>query len=753
MRIVKLILSALLFSQLLWAGADAELKRKFTDAEIFFADSNYASALPLYLDILNSKTDNANLKYKIGVCYLHSSNEKNKAFEYLDFATKNTSDNCDESSFKEKNAPVICFKYYADALLLNYRPKDALTYYERFKEYIPDNDKVMITEVTQKMEYCYNAIELMKYPKNYIIKNLGQKVNSKFADYSAVISADESVLAFTSRREGTSGGKMDFRDNLFFEDIYISAKNDTTWNDAKNIGAPINTAGHEATVAISVDGQQILIYKDDQGDGNIYTTSLSGDIWSTPQKLNDFIDSKSWEPSACFTADGRTIYFVSNRKGGYGGRDIYRCVLLPNNQWSFPLNMGPDVNTPFDEDAPFMHPDGVTLFFSSKGHKSMGGFDIFYVTKTETGWEKPTNIGYPINTTDDDLFYVLSASGKHAYYSANKPEGFGDKDIYVISYDTIAVDPVVLVKGFVTANGSENVPEDTKITLFDPETGNIIQEIKPNKSTGKYLFTMNTVKGKKNYILKYEAPGYKTTSEPFDIDVQSSYQEIERPVDLRRVNIMPMGIGALSVYGKIADMENNVIKGGRVVVTNLTTGKVDTLINANKTTGVYNFIIKKGNNYNVSFEADGYLFHTENIQLPKEEGTTELEKNIQLDKIKQGAKIILNNIFFDNAKATLRKESMSELDKLLAFLKTNSAITIELSGHTDSNGNDNANLKLSQDRAQAVVSYLIKNGIDKSRLVAKGYGETQPIAPNMGADGKPEKKNMQLNRRVEMKIL
>ena len=298
-----------------------ELKKKFEKGEAYFLDSNYTKALPVFLSLLEADKENANLNYKVGVCYLSSALGHKKAIAHLEKASMDISEKYKESSYKERHAPVSAILYLGDAYHLNYRLDEAIVTYKRFLSYIDDSDKSTIHMVNRKIEVCNNAKEFLLAPVEFQIQNLGGSVNSAYADYSPVIAADQSVLIFTSRRSGSTGGKLDENGN-FFEDIYICYKTDSGWAEAKNIGKPINTDGHEATIGTSVDGQQLFIYKDDNGDGNIYSTQLKGDEWSEPVKMTSNINSKYWEPSASLSADGNTFYFVSDTLNGFGGRDI-----------------------------------------------------------------------------------------------------------------------------------------------------------------------------------------------------------------------------------------------------------------------------------------------------------------------------------------------------------------------------------------------------------------------------------------------
>jgi outer membrane protein OmpA-like peptidoglycan-associated protein/tetratricopeptide (TPR) repeat protein len=614
--------------------------------------AGYSKALPLFLELYKIDPSNMNLAFKIGVCYQSSKKESAKAIPYFSKATTSVTDNYNGSSFKEKNAPFVSYKFMGDAYHLNYEFDKAIEAYNKIIFVIQDNNKnkEAIAETKHKIEICKNGKILVANPTHIKIQNLGNEINSSFADYSPVISADQKTIFFTSRRPETTGGQKDEEGNNM-EDIYMSAKTEKGWSKALNIGTDINTEWHEATVGISPDGQTILIYKDDNGDGNIYTTSLDGDRWSKPVKLNDNINSKYWEPSAFISADGRTLYFTSDRPGGFGGRDLYSSHRDFDGDWEKAVNMGANINTPFDEDAPFIHPDGVTLSFSSNGHNTMGGFDIFTSLSSDEGnWSEPVNVGYPINTTDDDIYYVVSPDNRKAYFSSFREGGIGEKDNYSGTFLDRKETPLTLVKGTVNDESGKAAKKVT-ITVTDNETGQVKGRYSSNSKTGEFLF-----------------------------------------------------------------------------------------------------ILTPGKNYNITYQSEGHLFYSENIEIPKKSNYYEIKKEVNLNPIVVGSKIILNNIFFDFDKATLRPLSNVELNNLVLLLKSNPNLQVEISGHTDSKGDDAYNQKLSEERAQAVVDNLIKAGISADKMKAKGYGKTRPVSNNKKANGADNPLGRQLNRRVEFTI-
>jgi outer membrane protein OmpA-like peptidoglycan-associated protein len=669
MKILNIFLLSFLLvvSNLAAQHANADFEKEFDRAEKIFSKvyqdgkdealtnsrGAYVQLIPIYIELYKQEPDNMNIAFKLGVCYLSSRSERASAITYFSKATTAVSADHKGSSDKEKHAPLIAWKFLGDAYHLDYQFDKAIEAYGKFINVMAENkntDKVLLSATNRKIEMCKTGKSLVANPVKVKIENLGATVNSPYGDYSMVLSADQNTLFFTSRRLESTGGQKDEEGNPM-EDIYMSAKTKTGWSKATNIGGPINSEWHEATVGISPDGQMILIYKDDNGDGNIYSTSLDGDVWSAPVKLNDNINTKYWEPSAFISADGRTLYFTSDKPGGLGGRDLYTSKLTAEGDWGVAVNMGPHINTPYDEDAPFIHPDGVTLSFGSNGHNTMGGFDIFTSLLSGDGtWSEPVNVGYPINTTYDDIFFIISPDGRNAYFSSFREDGFGEKDNYMATFPGRKQTPLALISGSVIDEAGMPA-KNVNITVTDNETGQVVGVYHTNNKTGKFLF-----------------------------------------------------------------------------------------------------ILTPGKNYNITYQSQGNLFYSENIEVPKDASYYELNVAVKLNPIVVGSKITLNNIFFDFDKATLRPLSNVELKNLVQLMKSNPTMKVEIAGHTDSKGDEAYNQKLSEERAQAVVNYLIAAGIDPNRMKAKGYGKKVPVSANKKADGSDNPAGRQLNRRVELTI-
>lgn len=519
-----------------FASVPKGARQKIVQGDTYFAVDDYDNALKPYLEAFKLDPSNANLCFKIGVCCLNISSQKRNAENYLFIASNNVSENYRVGSVKERHAPVTAYYYYGQALHLAGKFDDAIAAFEKNKTYVDPADAKTLDEINLRITWCNNAKMLTADPVNIKIENAGAGVNTEFPEYSAVISADDRTLSFTSRRPATTGGQKDTRDGMYFEDIYISTKDENGhWGKAIPMGNNINTSGHEATIGLSADGQKLFIYKDDAGDGNIYASQLKGNDWLTPQKLTENINSKSHEPSACVTPDGNTLYFTSNRPGGFGGYDIYRCVRLPNGEWSKPINIGGKINSKYDEDAPAILADGKTLYFASNGERSMGGFDIlFSVYSDVNGWCNPINVGYPVNSTDDDLFFVPTPDDKHAYYSsANTPNGFGDKDICYLTFPEKEETKLTVLEGEITSIYG-GIPENTVITVTDVATGEMIGTYVPNILTGRYVIVLPPGR---NYSITYEASDYLYQSDNINIADSTAFQVIDRPVALEPLKV------------------------------------------------------------------------------------------------------------------------------------------------------------------------------------------------------------------------
>lgn len=484
-------------------------------------------------------------------------------------------------------------------------------------------------------------------PIPFTPQNMGKMINTPYDEYLPALTADEQTLVITRKepRKSTTSAMTPEE-----EDFYISTLDTNgNWTMAERVSEPLNSNDNEGAQCISQDGRFIVFTicgEGGLGSCDLYWSKKIGDRWSKPRNLGAAVNSRYWDSQPSFSIDGKTLYFTSNRPGGKGGKDIWKTTLNENGRWNKAVNLGNSINTTQDETCPFIHYDDQTLYFASNGHIGMGGFDIFYSRKlNDTTWSMPTNIGYPINTSGEEMNLIVGASGNTAIFSSDKLDGYGGQDLYSFElYEDARPVPTTYMKGIV----------------FDEKTNQ-----------------------------------------------------------------------RLAADFKIIDLENE----NEVVSAT-----------ADPVTGSFLISLPVNKNYALNVSMDGYLFHSENIELLSGTPDEPFLKNVGMKQLSVGESVVLKNVFFETNKYDLKDESRVELMKLHSFMQNNPAVSIEISGHTDNVGNDNDNQTLSENRAQAIYNFLIENGIEADRLSYKGYGETQPIDTNDTEEGRAN------NRRSEFKI-
>lgn len=529
----------LLVFSLILVSAKAQLptgsyKDYFKEGSFLMLEENYDLALKNFQRAYEMDSSSANINYNVGVCLLKSSNEKSRAETFLARTVGKITKNYKMDDPTEKDVPPLAHFYYGQALHVNYKFDEAIDQYAKFASYI-GSDKGWKKDIDYYKRQSEFAKTVVTTPLNVQISNLGDSVNSEYPDFSPVLSADERTLIYTTRRPSSTGGEKT-ADGQYYEDIVVSYKDDKgVWTKPQPLSTLVNTNGHEASVNLSPDGQTLIVYKSD-GGGDIFYSTWDGKQWTSLQQFGSDLNTKYWESHACLTNDGNTIYFVSDRPGGFGGRDIYRCVKLPNGMWSKALNVGPIINTEYDEDGSFMHPDGKTFFFASKGHKTMGGFDImFSILDEDNKFTEPFNLWHPINTPDDDVFYTTSPDGKRAYFSSAKEGGYGEKDIYLISIPGAQEKPLALFKGQIMAAPGETLPEDIQIVVRDKNTGELVGTYRPKLINGTFSTILPPGK---EYNFSYQSDGNEFYNEDVYVTNELSYQEIKKEITLEPVKLL-----------------------------------------------------------------------------------------------------------------------------------------------------------------------------------------------------------------------
>lgn len=534
-RITALLLIAL-FAALGFAQAPprrgGDFNAKFIDANKMMEEKLWLQSISKWKECLEIDPNNPNVNYKIGQCLLQTANSKLEALQYLEVACANKySKSYDPNDPTETKAPIDAMFSLGKAQALNLQLDNAIATYETYQKKL-GKKHLRYGEVQRELDMANEAKTQMANPRSYIITNVGPVINKETNDFSPVLSLDESTMFFTSRRLRADTSNSVIRDidtGELKEDVYVSFKNeDGVWTEPEILN--LNTDEHDATISVAPDGQTLFIYRDNYGDGQVLESKLFGETWSTPLLLGSDINSDSWETHATVSADGNTLYFVSDRSGGLGKRDLYKCVKLPNGEWSRALNMGPTLNTKWDEDSPFLSPDGKTLYFSSMGHKTMGGFDIFVSKLGEDGeWGVPQNLGYPLNTVEDDIFFVPMADGRRAYYSSSKDGGYGLKDIYLVDMpDETNESSLAVLKGFIIAPEGEELPEDLRIVVTNLKNGEVM-EYRPRKRDGGYLAILSPCTG---YHVDYYKGAEVIKKDDINVPCESKFEEINREVFL-----------------------------------------------------------------------------------------------------------------------------------------------------------------------------------------------------------------------------
>jgi len=509
----------LLFITVLWplstaivAQTNKEFKKLFIKAESYFLyEEDYPIAVPLYLILREKDPGNANINYKVGVCYLGIPGKKKEAIIYLEEAVKNTTIDFKDNDYRERRAPLVARFYLGHAYQVNNRIDDAITEYNKFKSSSNVEEFYEIEYVDLQIDACKRAIIRQDNSLDVKSNSLSELMNSNSSNFSPVVSGNGSVLVFTSDDNG-------------YKRLYMSKQEKGKWTKPIDISSDLNCKGDCSSSSLSNDGKTLLLYKSDDKIGNIYISYFRNDHWVEIEKLKT-INSKYWESNACISPDEKTIYVASNRKGGFGGLDIYKSELTEENEWGQLKNLGPVVNSPFHENYPQIINEGKTLYFSSQGHTTMGGFDIFYTEKTkDSNWSEPLNIGYPVNTTDDNIYYMPIGNGDEAYY-ARYPD-FEAGNLMIYHYAILAGLPISNVKITGKLSLGDNLmhtDQSYAIVVMDSSFTNVIDTIYLLSDDGQFAFDIPTG----TFKLKFIAEGYEPENKVITIHKNTNLNEIE----------------------------------------------------------------------------------------------------------------------------------------------------------------------------------------------------------------------------------
>ena len=682
----SLIVIFLLSSLVLNAQTDVSVKRKdfktdkpgfgeawkhVANGDAYYGEKGiwYNEAYNEYLQALVYNSTNAELNYKTGVSALFSDKKEEAAGFFLKAIELN----------KDVTEDVLLLA--GRSLQYSGRFSDAI---EKFTSYLSSplkKSQKNILLARECIQECNSAVIVTKDTLRILIENTGPNINSDADDYSEVLTTDGKTMYFASRRQIPKAGNR-HPDSKFDENIFVSHLINGSWGPASPAGKELTTKYCESPLFINSTGDMLYVYTGYSNNGDIKVSLNKKGVWKAPKTVPYPINTRGSETSFSISPSGNEIYFVSDHgKNSIGGKDIYFIKKLSDRKWSKPMNAGSIINTIYDEESVRFSRTGDTLWFSSRGHNSIGGFDIFYSIRNKSGaWDTVKNLGYPVNTPWDELFYHPSpVDDSSFYFVSNRSGGLGGSDIYhgqILPPKKIVLPPVA--------------PKPDTVIIRD--TVLIVKEVAPPPP-----------------VIQQEQPVFLT--------------------------------------GKIKDSDSGEPVLAKVDVKDISSGEVVGTIASSDVDGSYRVKLPAKKSYMIDLRATGFLSEVRRIDVPDNWSKDVYNFNIELIKVKVGKKVVLNNILFETGKSILTQSSYTELERLFNIMTENAMMKIEISGHTDKTGSEPLNFKLSQDRAKAVVEYLVKKGINQSRIEFRGYGSLQPISDNATSGGRAK------NRRVEFKIL
>lgn len=479
--------------------------------EELFSMTNYVQALDGYLKLEKEYPEETEIKYRLGVIYLNIHADKQKALDYF----------------------VYCHSWgmHTNELLLNLAKSyhylnqfdSAVAYYNKYREKVSTKKQALADHY---IESCETAKEMMRHKVNVTFENLGPNINSKYADYYPFVTKDQSTLYFTSRREESIGNLRSYY-GYHTSDVYTAKVRDGAWIRAADMGKPINSEEDEECVGISNDGKTIILFEESNTiSGDLYFTHKTDTGFTKPSSFSAPINSELVELEGCYGTDTSTFFFTSTRADGVGESDIYFAKRLPNGKWAVPQNLK-ELNTPYKEAFPILSGDGRTLYFSSEGYVGMGGFDIYKSRwdSVKQVWGAPVNIGYPINTTDDDMMFSLAGNNRDGYISAYREGGYGDYDIYKIIFNDVEQQYTAL-KGFVHRQDSATGKKpDLRVSISEIATGHVVEDKKVNPVSGKFIFVVPPG----SYKINIYGDGYDATQDNIILFDKSEFKpEVEK---------------------------------------------------------------------------------------------------------------------------------------------------------------------------------------------------------------------------------
>lgn len=741
---------------------DLNKKKILNKARKALYNEKYVDAQNFYLQLVNSEPTNDIYNYEAGLSYYLSTFKQTKSIPFFEAAIANT----------KEDTIVELYYYLGKAYQLNSEFEKANTVFNIFDYFIEQNTKsgkILKNNLIQEKNYNNNGIDYTsKKNNNIIIQNLGEKINTIDREYAPVLSTDKDVILFTSRRK-INGNKIDKTDLLPYEDIYVVKKTNNEWalltdklELKKYLPDNVNTKKHDASITYSTDGKTIYTYKKDA----IWQANYTNDNWSTLKKLDDKINSTKFNvPSVTLSSDGNTMFFVTVKKNGIGGKDIYKSVRESDGKWNSPSLLSTKINTIEDEDGPFLTQDGKTLYFSSRGHSSIGGYDFFKSELINGEWNDPINIGIPYNSPADDIFFVIDNTNEMGYFSSSRVEGNGSYDIYGFSSICKNLENIE-IRGLVY-NKTDKQPLKSTIELTNLENSKIENTSSSLITNGKFLIL---AKPENNYKLTIHAEGFTPQNVNITIPKQCDYYQLFTEIQLEKTKINGKDVQIATLYNSFFN-RNDLTE----------TIPISTLEIEGVKNQIPSFKDESDNNYEADIE---FIAKTRKLNKTDTPNFSIVSDTIDSEIIVVNTTNTTNNfkefgpIYFDFDKNNLSKEAKKELDNILSYLKTDEGknTLINITGHSDGKRDlelnqkifskrkipftkeaaeqrsKSYNLELSKQRAEKSATYLKNKGVKSTQLIIEYIGEENPTLPNINNDGTNNIENQKLNRKVTIKI-
>jgi outer membrane protein OmpA-like peptidoglycan-associated protein/tetratricopeptide (TPR) repeat protein len=725
-------------------------KRVLKQARKSLAKEQYKDAQEKYLKLVNVDPTNSIYNFEAGLSYFFSTFERGKSTPLFEAAIEN---------LKEDTIPEMYY-YLGKSYQLNSEFEKSSTSFTKFDPYIHYGKKAgdeLKNEIIDETNYNDNGIKYTsEIDQNIKISNLGNSINTLDREYAPVLYKKDNVLLFTSRRK-INGNKLDKGDLLPYEDIYVAKKTDNGWvmitdqNEMKKyLPNNVNTKKHDASITYSLDEKTLYTYKKDA----IWESTYDGTSWSSLTKLADNVNASKFNvPSVTLTADGNTAFFVSEKKDGIGGKDIYKSTKSSNGEWSEPTLLSTNINSAKDEDAPYLTEDGKTLFFSSKGHTSIGGYDIFKSELVNEEWSTPENLGIPINSPADDIYYTADVEQKNGFFSSSREGGNGDMDLYAFTFDCENLENTE-IRG-IAYNNKTKQPLIGKLTLTSKKDNKVVSTVTPNEN-GTFLLV---TKPENDYNLSIEVEGFQKHTISIHLPKQCEYYQQYSEIALEQIEIDSQYYQVATLRNSFFDVNTEIdnYKKTGTLETNTITNELPFVIDGDKE------VIALSRTLDPANTEFNYTVISDTIKTDK---PTETIAGVEIPSFE--------NIYFDFDKSTLKTESKKELNKIIDFLKSENGktVSITVNGHTDGKRDmefnkklfakrnipftvedsekrsKEYNMELSKKRADNTVKYLTSKGINKNKITVNYNGENKPAAPNTNADGSDNPDNRAKNRRV-----